>query len=149
MQFQNRWTAEQRAAIVREFASNSATDLALKYHCSRHAIIGLVHRERLKAGHKPNARRPVQVKPNPTRQPGARRATRVSPVGAPIAAKPMRQEPALPPDVLRLPLGDLKAGQCRFPVTPHDAAPHEHLFCGAQTDAAYCGWHDRIAHQPA
>lgn len=151
MQFQSRWTAEQRTAIVQAFNGGASTpDLARRFGVSRAAITGLIHRERVKAGHKPGARgRHLRSGPPAKTARAAPSERRQVKALAPVR-KPMRAAPPAPPDALRLPLADLRADQCRFAVTPHDAAPHQHLFCGAPADGgSYCGWHARLAHLAA
>jgi hypothetical protein len=52
------------------------------------------------------------------------------------AARELRQRlmataPAVAPESLNLPLGEVKAGCCRFPTSPHSAGRGQHRFCGA------------------
>ncbi len=49
-----------------------------------------------------------------------------------------------------VPLKDLGRGDCHWPVTPHNAAPDQHLFCGAGTRKSerWCPYHRLIGYQP-
>ena len=57
-------------------------------------------------------------------EPAAAPAMSAFPTAQEVPKADMRHETG------RWPLLALRAGQCRFPCTPHDARPHEHLFCG-------------------
>lgn len=54
------------------------------------------------------------------------------------------RHPRVAPGSRAASLGDLKAGECLFPVTPHNA--RHHLFCGApKGHGPYCPFHSSIA----
>ncbi|MGX9983948.1 hypothetical protein [Methylobacterium fujisawaense] len=72
------------------------------------------------------------------RQPAADPAPAVKPPPASLPPRPA-------PGTFRI--AELVEGQCRFPVTPHRARPHEHRFCGepvawkAGKPTSWCGQH--------
>jgi hypothetical protein len=48
-------------------------------------------------------------------------------------------------------LMDLESGQCKYPITPHDATSAQHRFCGCKQALGlpYCADHAKIAFRPA
>jgi GcrA cell cycle regulator len=73
--------------------------------------------------------------------------------------KPPRRDPAIrekvaslpPPAVRNVPLSELLANECRWPVTADDVRPGEHLFCGAKTRPLqhWCPYHRLIGYTAA
>lgn len=148
------WTDEQRQAIADAFLKDgeSASVIGKRYGVSRNAILGLVHRYKSAhgIGGKTRAAAPRSVA---AKQPVSRPASRGT---RPSHIPPIPRKTRLPqidrctPAPARLvAIADLKSGECRFPVTPHDAPRDGHLFCGlgvAEQGGSYCAAHVRLAH---
>lgn len=149
------WTGE-RVEQLRDLVAkgNSAGQIAARLGCSRNAVIGKVLRMRGAAGRLHGGsnghRKPGSRAAQPSRQ---RAKTRMlSPVRAqppndagpidvalPMVA-PMPERPAVMPSPRMLPLTDLTASCCRWPIG--DPKLEDFGFCGHETNGAvYCAWH--------
>lgn len=156
------WTGDEKAAIIKAFSEKgeSASVIARRHGTTRNAILGVVHRHRLKSGLAP---RPPKVAAAAT----ARRKQTLRPAdrrGGIMAAQRFGKSAALvadhsgifadhvvmvPPIARAVPIADLSDGECRFAVTPHHARPTEHRFCGAPADGSFCAHHARIVFNQA
>lgn len=143
--FDRKWTTEEREQIVAAFdAGEMASAIAQRFGVSRNAVIGVIHRERRRRGPQPGDRRRKLRSGPPKRTVKATGTGRARPL-APVV-RPLREAAAPPPQARFLTLAEVEAGQCRFPVTPHDAPPAAHRFCGAPApDGRYCRHHGQIA----
>lgn len=128
--------AERNAAIAKAFAAGSSAELvAREFGVSRNTVIGVIWRAGI---YRPVARKvrrqaPIKKRPAIIRPPKFARASYV--------------RPADPVEALRLPLVEMTAEQCCFPVT----ADHPFLFCGnPKTEASsYCAHHHARCHTAA
>jgi len=137
------WTDDQRAAIVKAFCDDgrTAVQIAADYGVSRNAIIGVVNRDYRRRGIKPTkaaamqATRRARPRPNPFTGAVARSDKHAT----------LRAAPPAPPASRFVAMADLAPGECRFAVTPHDAAPADHRFCGGPAAGGpYCDHHARL-----
>lgn len=66
-----------------------------------------------------------------------------------IKCQPLPVVELPPPPMRRVPLIELKRGDCHWPVSPHNAAPDQHLFCGAGTRRGerWCPYHCLIGYE--
>lgn len=129
------WTDAEKA-VVKEGRKKgvSASRIAAKLPGrTRNAVVALAHREGYDT-------------PMPTRNPAGRKAQANRPLSvSPAASRPL--PPPLPPppplvasQMRSVPLEDLLASECRFPV---GGTGPRHLFCGApaEKDSAWCAHH--------
>ncbi|RVI80143.1 GcrA family cell cycle regulator [Sinorhizobium meliloti] len=117
----------------------SAAKIGQAMGISRGAAIGRIFRnDRLRALMK----RPPKVA-SPRRWPVQKVAAKVKAAPVPVVQLP-------PPPMRFVPLAELKRGDCHWPVSPHSAAPDQHLFCGAGTRKGqkWCPYHQLIGYQP-
>jgi len=114
----------------------SARQIATMFGMTRNQVVGIWYRERVKRGEKPLCRPRFN---HPEKRP-KKHATVIKLVKK-VASEPI-PEPIVPPDTVPVSLIDLRANQCRYPVT--DESPH--LFCGAprKAESAYCPFHHRV-----
>lgn len=138
------WDKENTATLTRMWRTHSASQIQDEIGCpSRSAVIGKAHR--LGLGNKA---------PGGAMRKGKQRSTRKNSLGASfglpkLKAEKIKAAPPAPPESLRVPLFEIPVGGCKFAVTGHDVATHEHLFCGVKADDVYCPYHHQIAYQPA
>jgi hypothetical protein len=147
------WTADEKKAVCVAFYTDgeSAGVIAKRFGRSRNAVIGVIHRNRVRYGFgmKGNA----SVKGAPVAA-GERRKIRHHPPRPTVpredwrpAKVPLAKKPPVPVMAPRnVTLLALKHGECRFAVTPHAAPADAHLFCGLPADGTYCDHHKRICH---
>jgi len=163
------WT-DERVELLKKLWSDglSASQIAAELgSVTRNAVIGKVHRlglsGRAKSAAQPAAPRNVAPRKAPTRSPShpmaspaaaTRGAHALAPSFAPQADVEAQQEPAPSEDVVipfseRVTIMELREYMCRWPMG--DPTSAEFRFCGArsQTGMPYCGYHARIAYQPA
>lgn len=149
------WSADEKAAIVKAFFDDgeSASKIAARYGVSRNAIIGVAHRNGAK-NHPPKSHAPVKPgsKAPPPRRGGmdfastarleaaTTKAALISGTKTTLQLRPA----ALVEGARFLPLAELGAHDCHFPVTPHHAAPDNHRFCGLPAEETYCPHHARL-----
>lgn len=149
------WTDERVEKLKRLWAEGlSASQIATQLGgVSRNAVIGKAHRLNLavrsKAG-RPRASgtsRAPRTKPAvspPTSSSGLVCAPYVAEAQAPT---PSRAVSTVVPTFLRLTLTDLNEHTCKWPVG--DPLKDDFFFCGVGTEETYCGYHAKIAYQPA
>lgn len=163
------WT-DERVELLKKLWSDglSASQIAAELgSVTRNAVIGKVHRlglsGRAKSAAQPAAPRNAAPRKAPTRSPShpmanpaaaTRGAHALAPSFAPQADVEAAQEPAPSEDVVipfseRVTIMELREYMCRWPMG--DPTTAEFRFCGArsQTGMPYCGYHARIAYQPA
>lgn len=135
------WTPE-RAAIVRK-GYNAATvmslgEIALKVGCSAASIQRYAKENKLTHPHSSHRSRKSAWEKN------AGRAAPAITAGERLADR----EPKIAPESRNVRLEEITRGQCHFPTSPHMAAPHQHVFCGAevaQPGDRYCAWHHHVS----
>ncbi|HEV7257365.1 MAG TPA: GcrA family cell cycle regulator [Bosea sp. (in: a-proteobacteria)] len=167
------WT-EERVELLKKLWSDglSASQIAAELgNVTRNAVIGKVHRLGLSGRAKNPAAastpRTSTPRKTPTRSPShpmsggpgatqgmTRGANALAPQYSPEAEAEAEQEPMPSEDVVipfseRVTIMDLREYMCRWPMG--DPTTPEFRFCGArsQTGMPYCGYHARIAYQPA
>ncbi len=161
------WT-EERVELLKKLWSDglSASQIAGELgNVTRNAVIGKVHRLGLSGRAKnpagssaprPARKAPVRTPSHPmSGSPGMTRgANALAPQFAPDAevepkAAPAPAEEVVVPFSERVSIMDLREYMCRWPMG--DPTTAEFRFCGARsaTGLPYCGYHARIAYQPA
>lgn len=160
------WTDDRVELLSKLWAeglSASQIAAALGGGVTRNAVIGKVHRlglsGRVKAG-PAAAQRPARPRPAspagaaPATQAGdAPRATTSEAEPAPRTGNQLdtrwAAEDAALPESLRVSIFELRDSMCRWPLG--DPAKPDFAFCGAKSVGGlpYCGYHCRIAYQPA
>ncbi|MGX5735292.1 GcrA family cell cycle regulator [Bosea thiooxidans] len=163
------WT-DERVELLKKLWSDglSASQIAAELgNVTRNAVIGKVHRlglsGRAKSAAQPAAPRNAAPRKAPTRSPShpmgnpaaaIRGAHALAPSALPEAEVETAQEPLPSEDVVipfseRVTIMELREYMCRWPMG--DPTSPEFRFCGArsQTGLPYCGYHARIAYQPA
>ncbi len=164
------WT-DERVELLKKLWSDglSASQIAAELgNVTRNAVIGKVHRlglsGRAKSAAQPAAPRNAAPRKTPPRAPShpmanpATHATRgahaLAPTFAPEAdieaqAAPLPSEDVVIPFSERVTIMELREYMCRWPMG--DPTSPDFRFCGArsQTGLPYCGYHSRIAYQPA
>lgn len=144
------WTPEDRSEIVDLWTKGlTAQEVAnivsqkRRQNVSRNSILGIIHRSsawKMRAPRKPGPprRRPPDAKKKAAPKP----RSKVAP--APPAASPPREDRG------KVPLNDLGAFDCRFPV--EEIASSRFLFCGEHVgydaDTSYCQEHKAICYRP-
>lgn len=97
------WTPQREAMLSQLWPKHTATEIAAQFGVSRNTVLGKVHRMGLAP--KPRAaadpKTPVSAPPR-------------KPISKRTAKPPKPAEPASEP--ARMPLLDLRFGQCRFPL---------------------------------
>lgn len=142
------WNEENIATLTRMWRTHSASQIQDEIGCpSRSAVIGKAHR--LGLGNKA----PGRVNNWKGAQASSQRSTHKNSLGASfglpkLKAEKIKAAPPAPPESLRVPLFDVPVGGCKFAVTGHDVAAHEHLFCGVKADGVYCPYHAELAYTP-
>ena len=127
----------------------SASEIAaLLGEVTRNAVIGKVHRLGL-AGRKTTSRQPAPRRTSPRRNGSGRAGLRQAPARFVRPASPLPPAPPPPVAALMLPLRQLRADQCRWPIG--DPKEDGFGFCGCQKapGVPYCGHHAAIAYNPA
>jgi len=154
------WT-DDRVELLKKLWSDglSASQIAAELGgISRNSVIGKVHRLGLSGRAKsPSASAPRQRKPRATGQmmriarPGVRGNTALAPMHSyEIDIEP---EPELIENIIpmgqRCSILELTDSKCHWPIG--DPSSSEFFFCGGNTieTLPYCGYHSRIAYQPA
>jgi GcrA cell cycle regulator len=167
------WT-EERVELLKKLWSDglSASQIAAELgSVTRNAVIGKVHRLGLSGRAKNPAAastpRPSAPRKAPPRSPShpmgnqgsgasplTRGANALAPQYAPEAEAEAAHEPMPSEDVVipfseRVTIMDLREYMCRWPMG--DPTTAEFRFCGGRsvTGMPYCGYHARIAYQPA
>ena len=143
------WTGTRTERLKQLWAEgHSASEIAaLLGWVTRNAVIGKVHRLGL-AGRKTTSRQSVR-RTSPRRHGSGRAGLREAPARFVRPASPLPPAPPPPVAALMLPLRQLRADQCRWPIgDPKEAC---FGFCGCQKapGAPYCGHHAAIAYNPA
>lgn len=124
------WNEQTEAELSKLWdAGKSASKIGAHFGISRGAVLGKLHRFRERGGDNSVARK---AKISPAK---AQRSTRKNSLGASfglpkLKAEKIKKAPPAPPESLRVPLFEIPLGGCKFAVTGHDVATHEHLFCG-------------------
>jgi hypothetical protein len=126
----------------------SSSTIALRFHITRNAVCGMVHRARIKLG----MRRPPpsHFRPSPSRRETPSLASLDGSIAAPRPRKP-RKPKAIPepPKALggAFHILDLNDRQCRFATS---SSGDHHLFCGApvQGFSSWCAAHALRVFQP-
>lgn len=141
------WTKENRRAVFHAFTEGgmSYTQIAGEWKTSRQAIAGIVHRWRQKHGLVPPRKSRAKGAPRtpPGRQNGARRAAGKAHQRT-THSRPLRPIAEVVADARAVPLADLGPRECLFAVSPHEAPPAGHLFCGLPAAGTYCPEHSAI-----
>lgn len=143
------WNEQTEAELSKLWgAGKSASKIGAHFGISRGAVLGKLHRLRERGGDNSVAR---EAKISPAK---AQRSTHKNSLGASfglpkLKAEKIKAAPPAPPESLRVPLFEIPVGGCKFAVTGHDVATHEHLFCGVKAEGVYCPYHQGIAYQPA
>jgi GcrA cell cycle regulator len=121
---------------------------ALLGEVTRNAVIGKVHRLGL-AARKTTSRQPVPCRTSPRRNGSGRAGLRQAPARFVRSASPLPPAPPPPVAALMLPLRQLRADQCRWPIG--DPKEDGFGFCGCQKapSVPYCAHHAAIAYNPA
>lgn len=145
------WNDEDRRRVGQMLKKGwSAGRIGKELGLSRCAVIGRIFRDpqlKLQApvtkaipGMASRPRKRLVKKPPPPKIPPA---PPIKTPPAPVVALPR-------PPFRCVPLKDLGRRDCHWPVSPHGAAPDEHLFCGAGTRRGerFCPYHCLIAFQP-
>ena len=141
-----RWTDREIDQITRLIADDlSAGMIAEKLGETRNAVIGIIHRKKLKlhrasgGGGHPRQKKEVDVKQS--RIPGVLAPEPTKPSGPKPPAEPPPE--AHPQKMRRVPLGDLDSHQCKWPVEYDPTVIGHHLFCGRPTmiERSYCDTH--------
>jgi GcrA cell cycle regulator len=167
------WT-DERVELLKKLWSDglSASQIAAELgNVTRNAVIGKVHRLGLSGRAKNPAAastpRTATPRKTPTRSPShpmnggqgaslgmTRGANALAPQFAPEAEVEAEQAPLPSEDVVipfseRVTIMDLREYMCRWPMG--DPTTPEFRFCGGRslTGMPYCGYHARIAYQPA
>ena len=152
------WTDERVEMLKKLWADGlSASQIAAELGgITRNAVIGKVHRLGLSGRAKaPSSSVPRQRKP---RAPSMFRAPRPMMRGNAALAMPAYDyDPEPEPELLEniIPLGqrctllELDSEKCHWPIG--DPGQPDFFFCGGKTGTKvpYCGYHSRIAYQPA
>lgn len=151
------WTAEMREKLRKLWNSGlSAAQISIRGDFpgkTSNAIIGQVHRMRVNKG--VDMRTVGQPVPKPKKPRGPRKRYGK---GKTQPKPPTPLEPPPPPPasverpLLGRPLVELERTDCRFIVTPHMVAPHEHRYCAADASRfvddygnnCYCRYHQRL-----
>ena len=144
------WTDTRTERLKKLWADgHSASGIAaLLGEVTRNAVIGKVHRLGL-AGRKTTSRRPVPRRTSPRRNGSGCAGRRLPPARIVRPASPLVPAPLPSVAALMLPLRQLRADQCRWPIgDPKEAG---FGFCGCQKAPGipYCGHHAAIAYNPA
>ncbi len=144
------WTDTRTERLKQLLADgHSASGIAaLLGEVTRNAVIGKVHRLGL-AGRKTTSRQPVPRRTSSRRDSSGRVELRQAPARFARPASPLPPAPPPPVAALMLPLRQLRADQCRWPIgDPKEAG---FGFCGCQKAPGipYCGHHAAIAYNPA
>lgn len=163
------WT-DERVELLKKLWSDglSASQIAAELgNVTRNAVIGKVHRlglsGRAKSAAQPATPRNAAPRKAPTRSPShpmgnpaaaIRGAHALAPSALPeteveTAQQPLPSEDVVIPFSERVTIMELREYMCRWPMG--DPTTPEFRFCGArsQTGMPYCGYHARIAYQPA
>ena len=162
----NAWTEERVERLKKLWIDGlSASQIAaeLGEGVTRNAVIGKVHRLGLSGRGKPagsGTPRPRKTAPRapsaPTTLDAFRRrgATVLAAARAPQpepepAFEPLPEEEVVIPMSERVTIMELRDSMCRWPLG--DPSSPDFRFCGlrSHTSAPYCGYHARIAYQPA
>jgi hypothetical protein len=159
-----RWTQEDINIAIRLSAEGkSAADIAKRFGDwrTRNAVIGMIHRTRIKAGYKPHTIRKLsddELQARRILKRMKRRETRKAkrtfvreqnpPPPAPVIARQYALVSTRKP-LSGIPSGgfhilDLPRRGCRFAITPHNIRSHR--FCGLPRDgkSSYCAEHRKI-----
>jgi hypothetical protein len=158
------WSTKDRNRIAEMLRAGwSRRNIAAAFHVSRNAVCGLIFRDkqlrataRPKEKRSPMAKQPPKPKPPPSRtippldvKPARNSGLNFGTHKLPGEAKskplpPPSARAALAPDMRRVPLVDLNANECRWPVA--EDAEGRHLFCGAgtQPEKSWCPYHCAI-----
>lgn len=141
------WRDDEIALMKRLWADGlSGSDIVrelwrqLRTQRSRGAVHGYISRHRTAfLPRKPHAAAPKRVRA-PRPEPRARPVVRFPPLRMPRPS--VADAYAYDAASRHVPLVDLEAGDCRFPVN-HAAAGEPHLFCGARREpgCSYCAHH--------
>jgi hypothetical protein len=119
------WTEENRNTLEAMWrAGQTSSSIAKELDTTRSAIMGKVRRMGL-TGMQP--KKPADEKKPP---------------------RPMRLEPVVVDAHRPRPLIELRRTACRYPVTPDNQPPGDHLFCArrAQENSPYCPEHHRLCY---
>lgn len=134
------WTEADRDRVASMLKKGwTAAQVGRAMGISRGAAIGRIFRnDRLRALMK----RPPKAA-SPRRWPVKIARSKVKAEPAPVVQLPV-------PPFRCVPLKELGRGDCHWPVSPHGAAPDEHLFCGAGTRRGekWCPYHRLIGYAP-
>lgn len=142
-------------------ASKSASSIAAELHrvhgfsVSRNAVLGMIHRSKGKEGWPPKTERterPARPKKQPRYEGGVQaihKAARIADLAKPFKTLTKAENAAYDAASRHLPLADLPAGTCHWPV--NDAERGEtFLFCGMPAETKrYCSHHHSRAHRPS
>lgn len=135
-----KWNDDDRDRVARMLERGwSAARVGQEMGISRGAAIGRIFRnDRLRA----LLKRPPKAA-SPRRWPVKIARSKVKATPAPVVALPV-------PPFRFVPLKELGRRDCHWPVSPHGAAPDQHLFCGAGTRKGekWCPYHQLIGYVP-
>jgi GcrA cell cycle regulator len=115
---------------------------------TRNAVIGKVHRLGL-AGRKTTSRKPAPRRTSPRRAKSGRVEPRLPATRIVRPAAPLQPPPPPPAAALMLPLRQLRAGQCRWPIGDPLEAGFGFCGCRKAPGVPYCAHHAAIAYNPA
>lgn len=150
------WTEADLALLARLIRRRwPASRIAPVFHVTRNAVLGKIHRHEdlklLMPKRPPKKEKPAWVKPlnlkknkeNKVLEPDGEKLEETFHVKqkAPQAEhQPLGR-------MLLVPMGNLGANQCRWPVEEDRNVTGGHLFCGRRTDGdSYCAEHRKLAH---
>lgn len=143
------WT-DERVTLLKKLwgEGKTAAEIAKELGgVTRNAVIGKAHRLKLS-----NRVSPIQQNKKPVAAPAPAKQqqnNKPSATATPTVKRKPRVEIPIDDDRERIPLTDLKAGQCRWPIG--DPRDENFGFCGAPSISGlpYCLEHAQIAYQPA
>lgn len=145
------WTSDRTELLKKLWDDGlSASMIAAELgDTSRNSVIGKVRRLDLARRGSPanpganSTRKPRKPKPSRDQHQPFRLAPALPPI--PLIEAP----PTIPDESARCSILDLEFSKCRWPVG--DPSSPDFFFCGGKTieGLPYCGYHSRIAYQPA
>lgn len=138
------WSDVDKAAAVKSFFEDGevASKIAKRFGVTRSAVLGLMHRHRVK--NRISTRSPVA--PMAKKSPRRPTVTIHKPAIAGMTAMTGTKISPWPKAPGGLSIAEIGTAECRFAITSHDVGKSEHRFCGAPADGSFCAHHTRLVY---